>query len=78
MKDFEEALKWYQACKYIHPLTCGNKSSHALLVYKDGELVCLDCDYRQDPMTVASHVMHTYEHRDSFERLPEILKGYSK
>lgn len=36
----------------VHPLTCGNNSSHTPLypLYEDGrvKLVCRDCDYTQD------------------------------
>lgn len=46
------AVRAWQADKHIHPLTCGNKSSHALLEPKVGAdeavyLSCPDCDYSQ-------------------------------
>jgi hypothetical protein len=47
-----EAIRKYQNCDYLHPLTCGNDSRHALLkpIEKDGKiiLVCPDCDYVQN------------------------------
>lgn len=42
----------WQVSEFVHPLTCGNDSSHALLVpMPEGPdvvvLRCLDCGYRQ-------------------------------
>lgn len=49
--QLQKVRKW-QACEFVHPLTCGNNSRHALLVpsIKEGKLVltCPDCDYRQE------------------------------
>lgn len=41
-----------QNCGHLHPLTCGNNSSHAVLKLdivndKIVGLVCSDCDYKQ-------------------------------
>ena len=44
-------IQRWQADPRVHPLTCGNDSSHARLVpVKEGDAVllrCQDCDYRQ-------------------------------
>jgi hypothetical protein len=49
--DIARIRRW-QANGRVHPLTCGNDSSHAKLepIAEDGRviLVCPDCDYRQD------------------------------
>jgi len=47
-----EAIKEYQSCPYVHPLTCGTNSLHRLLkgVEINGQVVleCIDCSYHQD------------------------------
>jgi len=47
-----EAIKKYQECDYVHPLTCGNDSSHELLkpLQIAGKLclICPSCDYVQE------------------------------
>jgi Zn-finger protein len=44
-------LESYQSNPMVHPLTCGNNSSHQNLipVEENGEVIlkCLDCDYTQ-------------------------------
>ena len=46
-----EVIKRFQCNPRVHPLTCGNNSSHSLLFPVDvaGELFlyCPDCDYKQ-------------------------------
>ena len=50
-EEIVEKVRRYQEGEYFHPLTCGNDSSHSLLVAEDhgGKvvLVCTDCDYVQ-------------------------------
>jgi hypothetical protein len=45
------AVQTWQACPWLHPLTCRKDSAHAALEPRmDGErviLVCPDCDYQQ-------------------------------
>ena len=51
-RDIIQAVNYWQNCKGVHPLTCGNDSNHSILKpqEKDGKvvLVCPDCDYVQD------------------------------
>ena len=51
-KTVIERVRAWQANGMVHPLTCGNDSSHAKLVpvEADGKVIltCSDCDYRQD------------------------------
>ena len=52
-KDIIEGVRRHQNNKYLHPLTCGNKSTHKLLEPLEtieGEviLMCPDCDYIQN------------------------------
>jgi len=48
-----QRIKEWQACDYVHSLTCGNDSSHELLIpeynSKDDsvQLRCPSCDYIQ-------------------------------
>ncbi len=46
-----KAINYWQTCGKMHPLTCGNKSSHKLLVpeIKNDEVVlkCEECEYIQ-------------------------------
>lgn len=44
------AFRHWQGCTDVHPMTCGNDSSHPPL-YLDwlrGPIACYECDYRQD------------------------------
>jgi hypothetical protein len=46
------AIDWHQRQGFLHPLTCGNDSTHTPLVGKltEGDkpyLECIDCDYLQ-------------------------------
>lgn len=52
-QDLLEAIKKYQSCPFVHPLTCGNDSqTHGLLkgIEIKGKviLICPDCEYKQD------------------------------
>lgn len=47
------ALRWHQERAFVHPLTCGNDSSHRVLeggMTSEGNVYmeCPDCDYIQD------------------------------
>ena len=42
-----EAVATWQTTDYVHPLTCGNDSSHSVLVPCPEGLRCRDCDYTQ-------------------------------
>lgn len=44
------AFNTYQQSSMFHPYTCGNDSTHALLVCSPGGLDCPDCDYHQEWM----------------------------
>jgi hypothetical protein len=41
-----ENLLWQQTEGW-HPYTCGNKSRHKPLFYRNGKLLCHDCTYEQ-------------------------------
>jgi hypothetical protein len=47
-----QAIKKYQSCPFVHPLTCGKDSNHENLkgIELKGKviLICPDCDYRQE------------------------------
>lgn len=49
-----QAVTTFQRWPYVHPLTCGTKSSHRLLVAREdaesGQVVlyCRDCGYEQE------------------------------
>lgn len=53
MKNKEKiaAIKEWQNCPYVHPLTCGNNSLHENLVPIEIKgkivLICPECDYQQ-------------------------------
>lgn len=51
-KEWLGAIKKYQSCPFVHPLTCGNDSGHDLLkgIVIKGKvmLICPDCDYTQN------------------------------
>ena len=74
-KDILEAIRKYQECGTVHPLTCGNDSMHRNLEGKEINdkvvLICLDCDYIQTyiPTFVlsASDLVHwgDYYHKQS-------------
>lgn len=80
-RDWLRAIKRYQSCPFVHPLTCGNDSqNHRLLkgVEIRGRvvLVCPDCDYRQE--NVPSYVFQA-EHIDNvmefeFKELYDLVK----
>jgi hypothetical protein len=46
--DQVAALNAYQHTGYFHPFTCGNDSTHRVLVATPTGWICEDCDYRQD------------------------------
>ena len=50
-QELLDAIKKYQSCPFVHPLTCGNDSGHDLLkgiVIRDKVvLICPDCEYTQ-------------------------------
>lgn len=41
------ALNAWQHRRDVHPFTCGNDSTHRVLVARPDGWVCDDCDYRQ-------------------------------
>ena len=51
-KEKIEAIKRWQNCEYVHPLTCDNDSNHKLLIAKEINkeviLICKDCNYKQN------------------------------
>lgn len=55
-QDVANAVRYWQSYPDLHPLTCGNDSSHALLVPRLAgdavSLACPDCDYRQTHIPV--------------------------
>lgn len=60
----ELAVNWWQAQVEErggnwHPLTCGNNSRHTPLIYKNGILVCEDCEYKQQ--IIPSVVLEAWE-----------------
>ena len=46
------AIRKYQSCPFVHPLTCGNNSEHENLkgIEIKGKviLICPDCEYKQE------------------------------
>jgi len=46
--DQVESLNGYQVAEVFHPFTCGNDSSHFVLIAEPAGWVCLDCDYTQN------------------------------
>ena len=43
-----ESLNAYQASGAMHPFTCGNDSTHRILLATPSGWVCSDCDWRQN------------------------------
>ena len=52
LEDKIKRIKEWQNCSFVHPLTCGNDSSHGLLTpFVDDDklkLKCPDCEYIQE------------------------------
>ncbi len=49
------ALRHWQGEPDLHPMTCGNDSSHQVLrALWSGEFGCMDCDYRQEHFLVVA------------------------
>lgn len=58
-----EAVKKHQSAGFVHPLTCGNDSTHSELVPvkvgPDVKLACMDCDWTQSiPSCVLDFAPH--------------------
>ncbi len=53
------AIRHWQGEPDLHPLTCGNDSTHQILHEDSGVLRCFDCDYMQEfiPPTVVAFFM---------------------
>lgn len=75
------AIDYWQDRAYVHPLTCGVKSSHAELrgkCDKDGEvvLVCPTCGHVQQ--WIPEHVYSLYDRREKYEEAYSMLLESSR